>query len=135
MTFTRDLAFGRKYEDIALTLSGEMLVNRPEGVFKEWDFQTDKATYEVKSDRQAYKYGMKTMFIEYECRGKPSGIATTTADVWFYFLVRPNGTSRVYKLPTASLRDMCKGCVVKSGGDNYASRGYIVPLTGEGVEV
>jgi len=70
MPFHSDLSFGRTYEELChyLPSDGEMLEEyAPRGVFKGWDFRTNKFKYEVKADRLAHKYGMKTMFIEYEC--------------------------------------------------------------------
>ena len=126
MCFTRDLKFGQKYQEIAKTLSGEVVVDSPEGLFKEYDFKTDVSTYEVKSDRLAYKYGCKTMFIEYECSNKPSGINATTADFWFYFMVKPDDSYICYKIPTSVLREECTKSRIVSGGDGGRVKGYIV---------
>jgi hypothetical protein len=41
-----------------------------------------KATIEVKSDKQAAR--TRNVYVEYESRGKPSGISTSTADWWWY---------------------------------------------------
>jgi hypothetical protein len=41
-------------------------------------------TYEVKTDLMCGRTG--NFAIEYECRGKPSGIVTTEADYWIYKL-------------------------------------------------
>lgn len=131
MPFHSDLSFGRTYEELATTFlpHGEMLEEwAPKGVFKGWDFRTNKFKYEVKADRLAHKYGMKTMFIEYECSGVPSGISSTEADYWFYFMVRPNGTSRRFLIPVQALKDACKGAPSKSGGDGWRSKGYIVQV-------
>jgi len=132
MTFQNDLAFGKKYEDLAASdylPEGETLVETaPAGLFKGWDFRTNKYKYEVKSDRLAYKYGCKTMFIEYECSGKPSGISTTEADYWYYFMVSPNGETKQFRFSVEELREKCKGCPSKAGGDGWRSRGYIVPV-------
>ena len=63
-SFTHDLNFGE---------SGEDWVN---GIFAKGK------KVEVKTDRMTHKTG--NVFIEYESRGKPSGIATTDADYWVY---------------------------------------------------
>ncbi len=63
-SFTHDLNFGE---------SGEDWVNEI--------FAKGKKV-EVKTDRMTHKTG--NVFIEYESRGKPSGIATTDADYWVY---------------------------------------------------
>jgi hypothetical protein len=131
MSFNKDLAFGKKWEAVAEAYihESEMVVEvAPEGQFKPWDFRSTLGSYEVKSDRLAYKYGCKTMFIEYECSGNPSGIQSTEADFWMYYMVKPSGDYVAYRIPVPELKEMCKGCVSKAGGDNYRSRGYIVPV-------
>jgi len=132
MPWHSDLSFGKTYEEHATQFlpQGETLVEfAPSEQFRGWDFRSDKFKYEVKADRLAHKWGMKTMFIEYECSGKPSGISTTEADYWFYFMVRPNGTSRRFLIPIQALRDACKDCPSKSGGDGWRVKGYIVPVS------
>jgi hypothetical protein len=131
MSFNKDLAFGKKWEAVAEAYihESEMVIEHaPEGQFKPWDFRSTLGSYEVKSDRLAYKYGCKTMFIEYECSGNPSGIQSTEADFWMYYMVKPSGDYVAYRIPVPELKEMCKGCVSKAGGDNYRSRGYIVPV-------
>lgn len=41
-----------------------------------------RITFEVKNDLMAHKTG--NVAIEYECRGRASGLATSTADYWIY---------------------------------------------------
>lgn len=125
--FTRDLSFGKMWEATAMSLVGGG-EPAPEGRFKPYDFISNGVKYEVKADRLAYKYGGNTMFVEFECNGQPSGISTTEADVWMYFMVNPNGSYKVYVVPLEDLKEWCKGCVVKKGGDGYRARGYIVPV-------
>ena len=128
--WTGDLTFGQLWEAKARLLlsSTEEIQQVAVGMFKAWDFRTNVAKYEVKADRLAYKYGGKTMFIEHSCSGKPSGIASTEADYWIYFMVKPSGEFAAYRIPVAELKKACDGCVVKAGGDGYRSRGYIVPV-------
>lgn len=125
--FTKDLAFGKTWEATAMSLVGGG-TPAPEGRFKPYDFTSNGVKYEVKADRLAYKYGGKTMFVEYECSGQPSGISTTEADVWMYFMVHPDGSYKCFSVPVAELKEWCKGCPAKSGGDGYRARGYIVPV-------
>jgi hypothetical protein len=130
MSFNKDLAFGKKWEAVAEAYIHEtepVIETAPEGQFKPWDFRTALGSYEVKSDRLAYKYGCKTMFIEYECSGNPSGLTTTEADFWMYYMVKPSGYV-AYRIPVPELKKMCVGCVTKAGGDGYRSKGYIVPV-------
>jgi hypothetical protein len=131
MSFKKDLEFGKKWEEVAKAFVSQtetLLDSAPNCEFKPWDFRSSVASYEVKSDRLAYKYGCKTMFIEFECSGKPSGIQATEADFWMYYMVKPSGECVAYRIPVPELKKMCVGCVSKAGGDGYRSRGYIVPV-------
>ena len=129
MGFTADLTFGKKYQEIAKKYVGEEITESPEGLFKAYDFKTETAKYEVKADRLAHRYGCRTMFIEYECSGKPSGIRTSDADFWFYFMVKPSGEYKVYKIPLKILKDECtKGLRMVSGGDGGRVRGHIISV-------
>ncbi len=55
--------------------------------------------YEVKHDIMSCKTG--NLALEYECRGKPSGIDRTEADVWVYKL----GYS-FYSMPVGKLKEL-----------------------------
>jgi hypothetical protein len=134
MGFINDLQFGKKYEALARSTylpEDEKVIEIPEGKFKPYDFKTNLFAYESKADRLAYKYNYKTMFIEYECNGVGSGISTTQADYWFYFMVKPGGDYIVYEIPIAKLREACNGCRQVSGGDGGRAKGYIVPVLEE----
>lgn len=48
----------------------------------EFEDGTNPRTYEVKEDFQCGQTG--NTVVEYECRGKDSGITTTEADYWIY---------------------------------------------------
>jgi hypothetical protein len=131
MGFTADLNFGKKYEEIAkkYVTEGEEVIESPEGKFKAYDYKTNLAKYEVKADRLAHKYGCRTMFIEYECNGNRSGIETTEADFWFYFMVMPDGSFIIYEIPIQVLKDACKSSIrMVSGGDGGRVRGHIVSV-------
>lgn len=133
MGFMNDLEFGKKYEELSKTYipPEEKLIDCPEGKCKPYDFKTDRFAYETKSDRLAYKFNYKTMFIEYECNGVGSGITTTKADYWFYFMVKPDGSYILYEIPITNLKQACKGCRSISGGDGGRVKGYIVPVLEE----
>lgn len=125
--FTTDLSFGKKWEHLAQRLLGENVVEVADGCFKDWDFRTANASYEVKADRYAHR--TNCCFIEYECNGKPSGITASKADYYMYFAVKPNNEYDVYKIPTDAIREACKKpLATKSGGDNYKVKGHIVSL-------
>jgi len=128
MNFTKDLSFGKQWEVTASQLVGGNVEFAPSGRFKPYDFVADGVKYEVKADRLAYKYGGNTMFVEFECSGQPSGISTTEADFWMYFMVAPDGSYKCFKYNVEELKQECVNCVVKKGGDGWRSRGYIVPV-------
>jgi hypothetical protein len=86
---------------------------------------------EVKVDRFAYVTG--NIAVEYECRGKPSGIAITKASYWCFAIHSANNeliahiivdTKRLKKVSRKFYR---KGNV-KSVGDKGVSRVVLIPL-------
>jgi hypothetical protein len=124
-----DLAFGKHWEGIAISTIGEGVVSVPEGNFKPYDFEANNLKYEVKADRLAHKYGCRTMFIEYECNGRPSGITSTEADFWCYFMVKPVGFD-FYVIPVSVLRaEIPNALRMVSGGDGMRSKGYIMSVS------
>jgi len=134
MSFRQKLAFGEKYQEIAkkYTPEDETILECPKGLFKAYDYRTDKYKYEVKSDRMGYAYGCKTMFIEYECNSKKSGINSTEADYYFYFFHKPDGSYEVYEIPIDVLKEACKDCREYVGaGDGGRVKAYIVPVFSE----
>jgi len=83
-------------------------------------------TLEVKRDFRASQTGR--VFVEFFCRGKPSGISTTEADHWAFIL--DGGV--VIMMPTDRLKELVaeareKNRVV-SGGDNNMSQGALIKL-------
>ena len=109
-SFTYDLEFGEQAEDWVK----KMLSNG----FK----------VEVKNDRKIHTTG--NLFIEYESRGLPSGLSTTTADYWIY---RMSELDAALILPINSLKGVCRNYYkqnkyLKEGGDNNTSKAFLVPL-------
>ena len=135
--FQQDLKQGHFYEKEALKYFEYDTYEQKEGYFKEYDFTytKDDETFkvEVKSDRLASRTG--NLFIEFECRNKPSGIGATTADYWVYFILfcKNNNVyggevikTECYVIPTDELKKLIKRCRIVSGGDDYASKGYLL---------
>lgn len=83
-----------------------------------------KKRFEIKTDRLAHKTG--NLFVEFESRGKPSGLSTTKADYWCFFVQE---TGVFIWLLTTRLQELVKGKRVVPGGDNNTSKGYLLPLT------
>ena len=85
---------------------------------------------EVKSERGMW---MRTgnIAIEYECYGKPSGIAATESDYWFHNLCIGDEVFATLVFNTDSLKRIIDNLDYKksvSGGDNKASRMYLLNL-------
>jgi len=81
---------------------------------------------EVKSDRKAQYTG--NVYIEYQSRGKPSGLSTTEAG--YYVFKFKNGL--VLMLPVEKLKKFCNTLTEKKrsvkGGDNNSSLGCLVKV-------
>ncbi len=134
--FERDLEQGKIYERKAVEYFDYDSYKMKKGYCKEYDFHFVKdgikKYVEVKSDRLASVTG--NLCIEYMCNDKPSGITSTTADYWVYFILHTKGggvkgeiiKEEVYKIPTDELRNIVKGCRRVSGGDWNKSRLYLV---------
>jgi hypothetical protein len=125
--FKKDLQTGHFYEKKCLEYLDYDSVKHMEGYFKEYDLIITKdgkeTKIEVKSDKQGSRTG--NLAIEYECNNKPSGITTTEADYWIYFIVHPD-REEVFKIPIEDLRDLVKDCRKVSGGDGMRSRLHLV---------
>ena len=108
--FNYDLDFGEKAEDYLNEIF------------------SDGKKIEVKYDRMAHHTG--NIFVEYESRGKFSGIATTKANYWI-FVIDKKDYSIIVK--TEKLKEICRiayqlGHITK-GGDNDTSKGVLIPIT------
>lgn len=97
---------------------------------------------EVKFDLGCYRTG--NFYIEYESRGKPSGIATTEADFWFLVAstgmgairfragdsdIQPDDVLFSVLIPTKRLRELCRTKAHRKavpGGDNNTSLGVLI---------
>ena len=126
--FVKDLENGKVYEKKALELIQKKYPKAfiQDGYFLEWDIYIPELDMgvEVKSDAQYKKTG--NFYVEYECNGKPSGIAATKAKQYYIYL------DKLYILKTEELKDKCRKYLNtkrdKKGGDNMASKGIIIPI-------
>ena len=98
-----------------------------------WDIQlilndSTSVTYEVKDDHYSFKSG--NVAVEFECRGKPSGISVTQADFWVTKVyLKPNKESKWVVWKTSDLKESCKTYPIKVGGDwKSNTKMYIIPL-------
>ena len=104
--FQQDLQFGQRWEDIFIQQFAKhnSILYRPKGYFREFDVEIDGIRYEVKADKRTHS--TNNVCIEYEHTGKPSGISTTTADFYIYFVISPDNSYVVYKIPTHYIREL-----------------------------
>ena len=112
--FRIDLSETQKKEVIAVTKMTQFYDTKQVGEFGEdsrWDFimtstrgARDK-TFEMKSDSKTHETG--NVIIEYESRGKPSGISTSKSDYYLYEVEKPD-SSDYYLIPTEKIRELIK---------------------------
>ena len=104
--FKFDLTIGQIYEEKFAELLGKKI--------------------EVKRDFQYKETG--NIFIEYECRGKRSGISTTQAEYWCYWL----SEEHCIFINTNKLKNICRKYLGTKrdiqGGDNNLSKGILLPI-------
>ena len=87
------------------------------------------STIEVKTEREKWK-STGNIVIEFESRGKPSGIATTEADYWFHNLALGEDIVMTLVFPTKILKNYIVQAMprIVRGGDNNTSRLYLLNL-------
>jgi hypothetical protein len=86
-------------------------------------------TLEIKTDvlvKPTYDTG--NMFIEYQCRGKPSGISVTTADLFITYFKNLN---ELWVIPTSDLKELVSTYrfrqVTNAGDKGSGTCGYLIP--------
>ena len=132
MPFHADLAFGKEYEHILLDyIDYDEVEFCPNGAFSDWDVKIKRdgleGTYEVKADRLSAKTG--NLCIEYQCREKPSGIATTKALFYAYFVVKGKEHD-CYIIPVERLKKMIDEGKFKKGATDYGrTQFFLIPKT------
>jgi hypothetical protein len=98
---------------------------------------TDQAKVEVKTERDTWATTGNLVF-EYECRGKPSGIAVTESDYWLHILKLGDHTHQAMLWPVPDLKATLRMCIttkgylgsrLTSGGDDNASKVILIPLS------
>ena len=87
----------------------------------------ENKTIEVKRDLQAINTG--NIYVEYDSRDKPSGLAHTKADYYCYFIT----DGRMFLIETEELKELCRKYIGtdrdRRGGDSDTSKGILLPLT------
>ncbi len=131
MPWKSDLELGEAYQRTLLDIVEYDTYEMAVGNFKPYDvkikYKDDTYTVEVKADRKTKDTG--NMVIEYECNGKPSGITTTEADYWAYFI---DGTPEYFLIPTTDIRkaiDEKKYSRTTRGGDGFRANMFLFPVS------
>lgn len=87
-------------------------------------------TLEVKTDSWIAK--TQNIAVEYESRGKPSGIATTEADYWVFVFDGRYNKEVILIMDTERLKKIARGYhsrgSIKKMGDNNTSVAVLIPL-------
>lgn len=94
----------------------------------EYDILLDnRIKIEVKADRLAY--ATDNLAIEVEYRDRPSGISTTEAQYYIFFVIHRNADDDVYIFPTDHLKNLIQDCKSVYGGDRKSSKIYLLPIS------
>lgn len=116
MNFNNDFRY-----DLEVGQEGERLVD---ALFK-------SKRIEVKRDSWVGRTG--NIAIEYESRGKPSGIATTEAEYWIIIFSREYEDKVMLVLETKRLKEVARKYLkdgsVKYMGDSNTSKAVLIPLS------
>jgi len=113
--FKKDLIFGQKSEQYI------------------YDIFSNDPRIEVKTERNQWKH-TGNIFVEYECRGKPSGIKVSEAKTWiicFYYngLIEHSIIFNLHWLKHILRELYVKGVAKKiNGGDDNLSKGLLIPI-------
>jgi hypothetical protein len=105
--FNKDLSYGKKHEKLVMK---------------------SMENFELKTDRMAHKTG--NVYVEFQSRGKNSGITTSKSDTWIFKIVS-KGDRHLFSIhiPLTRLKKLVsKDYRVVPGGDNLTSKGYLVPM-------
>lgn len=123
--FVKDLANAKDTEKYVAKrlceLHGYQIIEKENTNKYDYAFLTKsgkKITVEIKEDLSCNKY--HNVAVEFECRGKPSGIAVTKADYYLYVIHTPEGVIRYVWHPVEKLKKMIdkkKYKRIGNGGD------------------
>jgi hypothetical protein len=108
------------------TNSHDVIIEFPTNQHQLWQ---GRKTLEIKTDVLIKpKYDTGNMFIEFECRGKPSGISVSKADIFITYFKH---LSEVWVIPTNELKQLIESHsfrVVTNAGDRGSRTcGYLIP--------
>jgi hypothetical protein len=107
--------------------TGEIWYN-PVGCFKPYDGINQSKTHSVEIKFEALAAETYNLCIEYQYKGEPSGIASTTAEKWVHVVPVDRCRMCCYEFDTDTLRDRLGNHPLLSGGDRNWSKFRLLPL-------
>ena len=111
MDYNNDFKYDLKVGQVAEKILADMLQSKK---------------IEVKRDLKAIVTG--NIYVEYFSRGKASGISTSEADFYCFFIT----DGRMFLIETKELKELCRVYLGtnrdKLGGDSNTSKGILLPL-------
>lgn len=136
MPYVSDRMFSKIYENDYLLKLNNISINNElmEGNVIEFDIKNEKLKYEIKACR--YALTTHNICIEFEFKFASgwgaSGITSSTADIWIYYVVNKNDKSKIYEyyyeIPSQYIKDLInekKWKKKQKGGDGYKSHFYL----------
>jgi len=131
--FTKDLPIAKKTESEVAHLLAKRFTGKIIGFnnTNEYDFilrvGTNDYTFEVKEDFTCEKTG--NVGLEFECRGKPSGIQVSKADYYVYKIHTKSEGIKIYIHKTNTIKKMIKDNlyfrIVNGGDEGSNSMNYL----------
>tara|TARA_R110000868_G_scaffold29601_2_gene110131 strand:+ start:787 stop:1242 length:456 start_codon:yes stop_codon:yes gene_type:complete len=132
--FNKDLAIGEKGEKDVLfdleSMGGKFIDDNKDNCY---DLLVEKGgiqlKYEIKTDVYCFpQFDTGNMFIEFECRGKTSGVEVTKAD---WFVMHYKYLKEIWYIKTNELKELIKNNqffkTEFSGDQNSNTKGYLIP--------
>ena len=132
--FNKDLAIGEKGEKVVLfdleSMGAKFIDDNKDNCY---DLLVEKGgiqlKYEIKTDVYCFpQFDTGNMFIEFECRGKTSGIEVTKAD---WFVMHYKYLKEIWYIKTNELKELIKNNqffkTEFSGDQNSNTKGYLIP--------
>lgn len=118
--------FGAKLVSNNKTNSHDVIIEFPQRENSMW---SGTLSLEIKTDvLVSEKRDTGNMFIEYECRGKPSGINVTQSDIFITYFKNLN---EMWAIPTLKLKELLNThtfrTVGNAGDEGSRTCGYLIP--------
>jgi len=109
--FNKSIEIGKKREKIVIRFLEPHVDHIEENDDFRWDILIKKGNKEITIEVKFNSMFLKTgnFAVEFECRGKPSGINTTKSNYWVFV----DSNDKIYCIKTEKLRELCKVSKIK----------------------